>query len=257
MKLNNLSAREQILSLATLFVVVLGAYAVLRFYPAYQAVRQMADETEKMQAAVLNNEILEEPAEDINQLEATFVTLESSILTARQTNLQVEQRLSQMDPAGLRLKISEVARQAGVRINVNVEHKVNIPKPVAPNAKAGAAVRGTLPGGRMGDSAKRAARKARAAQWQAEQQMTMSGMASLLPGQPSRLMEKMAHINDAPRPMQRLVVEADFAGIQRFIRQLDQLEMMVTVVQLQMEATPQTPPPGYSQRLNATMILAM
>lgn len=79
----------------------------------------------------------------------------------------------------------------------------------------------------------------------------------LNPAQVTPLVRKMAPGSPTERPLQRLTMEGSFAGIVRFLQGLDEMNLMATVVEMQLTVAPQAPPPGYNQRLNATMILAL
>ena len=126
-----------------------------------------------------------------------------------------------------------------------------VPAPVAAAGSKAAAA----PAKRMGDAAKRRLRNARRAS--AVSMGNVRGVMNVSPEQATALIRKMAINGQMERPMQHLTMEATFAGLAQFIAELEQMDQLVTVVQLQMMPVPQSPPPGYNQRITATMVLAL
>lgn len=259
MKLDKMSLREQVLVLIVVLVIIGGAYGTFRFYPANKAIVDIKKNTQMMDSAMKTTVIPEEPFESVDDLKLDLASLEDELANAKTMLTMVEQRLSTADTTEVRLAISEVARTSLVRINANEEFKVMLPPP-APAAKT-TATSGTTaePAKRLGDAAQRRLRRqAREARQTNRYGAGMSrAVATATPEQVTDLVRKMAVNGAMERPMQRLRMEGTYAAIMRFIQGLEDMDKMVTIIQLQMIPTPQSPPPGYNQRLTATMVLAL
>ena len=67
----------------------------------------------------------------------------------------------------------------------------------------------------------------------------------------------IASMPSGKRPLQRLVIEGDFRGLQRFIAGLEQLPWAVSVVKLEVAAIGKEPPPGLPQQLSAILVLVL
>lgn len=251
MNLSKMTLREQVLVLIAVTVIVGGLYGGLRFYPAHKAIGEIKKNTEMMAAAMKTTKVPEEPFDDTNALKKEIEDLEIELAEARQLSAGIDNRLSPADTTATRLAISDVARNAKVRIITNEEYRVTVPVPAgaAPSANTPA-----QPAKRLGDAAQRRARNERRTARLAGAALTINQVS---PEQATPLIRKMAINGPMERPMQRVVMEGTYAGLMRFMEDLSQMDMMVTIVQFQMTPTPQTPPPGYNQRLSATMVLAL
>lgn len=251
MNLGKMTLREQILVLVAVAVIVGGAYGVFRFHPANKAIADLAKNTEMMDSAMRAGKIPEEPFENVDDLRMDLNALEDELAEARNMIAGVERRLSPEDTTEVRLAISEIARKARVRISINEAYRVMVPAPVA----AAGSKATTAPRKRMGDAAKRRLRNARRAS--AASLGNVRGVVNVSPEQATALIRKMAINGPMERPMQHLTMEGTFAGVMQFIEDLEQMDKLVTVVQLQMMPVPQSPPPGYNQRLSINMVLAL
>src|SRR5690606_6640014 len=116
--------REQVLTFITVTIFVIGAYILFRYYPASKDLDAMNKSTLSMEKAVKNGRIPELPREDVDDLKATLAALENELQTARLMTAQAESRLNKGDSTAVRLAVSEVARQALVRISMNEEFRV-------------------------------------------------------------------------------------------------------------------------------------
>lgn len=261
-KLSKMSLREQVLVLVAALVIIGGAYGTFRFYPANQAIADIKKNTEMMDTAIKTGVVPEEPFESAEDLRLDLADLEDELVNARNMVTGAELRLSPSDTTEVRLAMSEVARTSMVRINANEEFRVMLPAPVVavPAAKSttakGAAAE---PKKRLGDAAQRRLRNQAREARRANQYGSAASrvVATATPEQVTELIRKLAVNGSMERPMQRLTMEGTFPAIMRFIQGLEEMDKMATIVQLQMMPTPQTPPPGYNQRLTATMVLAL
>lgn len=261
-KLNNMSQREQVLVLVVALIIISGVYGTFRFYPANKAILDIKKNAEMMNNAIKTGVVPEEPFESADELKLDLADLEEELDAAKTMLNMVEQRLSTSDTTEVRLAVSEVARTSLVRINANEEFKVMLPAPVAaPVANTPSKGKGVTaePPKRLGDAAQRRLRRQAREARQASRYGAGVGraVATASPEQVTELIRKMAVNSVLERPMQRLTMEGTYAAIMRFIQGLEEMEKMVTIVQLQMMPTPQTPPPGYNQRLTATIVLAL
>lgn len=249
MNLSKMTPREQILLLLASAVIIGGAYAWLRFYPANQAINDIEKNTQMMDAALKTGIVPEEPFEDMNTLKNESERVDIELSEAKELEEGIGKRLSPPDTTAVRLAISDAARDSLVRIIINEEYHVTVPDGATPSTKTQ-----VKPQKRLGDAAQRRARNERRAARLAGAELTVNQVS---PEQATPLIRKMAINGPMERPMQRVVIEGTYAGMMRFIESLKQLDMMVTIVQLQMVPTPQTPPPGHNQALSATMVLAL
>jgi hypothetical protein len=255
MKLSKMTLREQLLVLLTVLVIVGGAYGAFRFYPANKAIANIQKNTQMMDNAMRTGKIPEEPFEDAEDLKLDIEELEFELADAGNMVKGAEQRLSLGDTTEVRLEISEAARTALVRINANEEYRVMVPVPTGATPSPAASAQ---PQKRLGDGAKRRLKQAERAARQASRYSAGSrGVASVSPDQATELIRKMAINGPMERPMQRLTMEGTYAAIMRFIESLDEMGKMATIVQLQLVPAAKAPPPGYNQRLTATMVLAL
>jgi hypothetical protein len=251
MNLSKMTLREQVLVLVVTIIIVGGIYGWLRFYPANKAIGDIKKNIEMMEVALKTGKIPEEPFDDVNTLKSELKNLEIELNEAMELMANVNKRLSPPDTTAVRLAISDAARNSLVRIINNEEYRVTLPAPAGTTPSAKTTVQ---PQKRQGDAAQRRARNERRASRLAGAALTVN-QVSLEQAMP--LARIMAINGPMERPMQRVVVEGTFAGMMRFIESLKALDMMVTVVQLQLVPTPQAPPTGYNQGLSATMVLAL
>jgi len=249
--LSKMTLREQILVLVLVVVIVGGLYGGLRFYPANKAIGEIQKNTEMMEAAMRTTKVPEEPFDDKNVLIKELENIDIELADATELAASIESRLSPPDTTAVRLAISDAARNASVRIITNEEYRVTVPLPVAVTALTNATQQ---PAKRLGDAAKRRARNERRASRLAGSSLTVNQVSA---EQATPLIRKMAINGPMERPMQRLMMEGSYASLMRFIEEIKRMDMMVTIVQFQIVPTPQVAPPGYNQRLSATLVLAV
>ncbi len=249
--LSKMTLREQVLVAVVVVVIVGGLYGGFRFYPANKAVVEINKNTEMMNVAVTTGKVPEEPFNDTDELKNELANLDIELAEATELMANIDKRLSPPDTTAVRLAISDAARNSMVRIATNEEYRVTVPLPVVATTAANTAAQ---PQKRMGDAAQRRARNERRASRVTGAALTVNQVS---PELATPLIKKMAINGPMERPIQRVVVEGTYAAMLRFIENIDNMDMMVTIVQLQINPSPQTPPPGYNQLLSATLVLAL
>ncbi len=257
MNLSKMTLREQILVLLAVLVVVGGVYGGLRFYPTHKAIADIQKNTQMMDTAMKTGTIPDEPFEDAEELKLDIKELEFELVDASNMMTIVEQKLSSGDTTEVRLEISEAARQALARINANEEYRVMVPATADTSASSATSA---PPQSRLGKGAQRrllAKQEQRTARQARGNDVVRQTVTNVSPEQATELIRKMAINGPMERPMQRLTMEGTYAALMRFIQSLDEMNKMATIVQLQLVPAAKAPPPGYNQRLTATMVLAL
>lgn len=257
MNLNKMTLREQILVAVAVAIVVGGAYGAFRYYPVNKNITQLKADAQSLDKAVKTGKIPDEPFEDAEDLKLDLEDLEAELEDATNMATGAEQKLSPPDTTDVRLEISEAARRALVRISANEEYRVAQARPGTASAVGGTSgARSTRrsAGNRARKQAQRAVRqRAQARLTGVDQTVTNASADQVTP-----LVRKMAVGAPLERPLQRLTMEGTYAGLVRFIQNLDEMSKMATVVQLSLvPTTNKNPPPGYNQRITAVMILAL
>lgn len=245
MNLRNISTREQILIFIVALTVVAGGYGLLRYRPALKTLAELQASNITTADHAKNAVIPDEPMEDPDELKEALAEAEKDLETMQLSMTDVEQRLAPADSQELRLSISDVANNAGVRIRENVPYLVQR----TAKAVAGDVVSAPTLSKRQQRVANKAARRSGRA--------AAAGAVTAAAPKNGELIYRLVNDLDEPRPFQRVSVEGNFAQVQHFINALGKLTSMVTVAQIQMELSAQTPPSGYPQPLVVTMILAL
>jgi hypothetical protein len=242
MNLRNISTREQILIFIVALTVVAGGYGFLRYRPALKALAELQASNITTADRAKNAVIPEVPIEDPDELKEAFADAETELAATQLSMTDVEQRLAPIDSQELRLSISDVANNAGVRI------RENVPYLVQRTAKAAA--------GDVAPARKLSKRQQRAAARAGGVAPAGAAVVAAAP-KDGELIYRLVNDLDEPRPFQRMSIEGNFSQIQRFVNELGKLTSMVTVAQIQIDLSAQTPPSGYPQPLVVTMILAL
>ncbi|WP_036299709.1 hypothetical protein [Methylotenera sp. L2L1] len=244
MNLRNISTREQILIFVVALVFIGGGYGLLRYRPALAELAKLQasnlETAERTKKAV----IPDEPNDNPEELEADIAYADKTLETMNARFIQLEQRLAPEESQELRLSISNLANNVGVRIRENIPYVI----PSAAGVKSQA-----TPKANLTRRAQKAARKAAGGRLGGVGADAVMGTAPL----PGELSYRLVNDLDSPRPFQRVSLEGNFYQLQRFIDELGKLPSMVTVTQMQVELSAQTPPAGYPQPLLVTMILVL
>lgn len=256
MNLKKMSLREQMLTLFTIAVFVFGGYGLLRFYPMNKKISEMSSSSDSMDKALKTGRIPDTPPDDVRALNKQLEELSKELENAQFMTREVEKKLSGPDTTALRLAISEVARTALVRISANEEFRVT----GRVEAAAGQTAPPTKARNVSSSDRKRMARNARVRAARSGSGMASAiprGTTTVSPNMVTELIGRMGIGAELERPMQRLTMEGTYAGIMRFLKGMEALDKMVTVVQVTVAQSPEQPPPGYNQRLTATMVIAL
>jgi hypothetical protein len=239
MKRPQLSNREQSLAALALVTVVAGAYGLLRFMPANQAIAALTDSAEATRQRLLKASVPEEPIEDIDSLLAQLEDREREVALVRTQAEAIEQRLAPFDSQDTIVGISQLARETQVRIRVNEAMKAQVQIGDKQQAQTAAVKKR-----KKADN-----RKAKPADPSNKQPVilpaTRGWIARMSPG-------TLFH-----RPQQRIVLEGSYTAIRQFIHGLDELPYQVTVLRIKIGKTPTPAPAGYPQTLVSEMVLAL
>lgn len=245
MNLRTISTREQILIFIVALTLLGGGYGLLRYRPALKVLGELQAANVKTAAHARDAQIPDDPMEDPEELGMAIADAEKEFAALQLGFADVEQRLAPVDSQELRLKISDVANGAGVRIRENVPYLV--PRAAGPVAGAASAPKLSK---RQQRAANKAARKTGGG-------ATGGGAVTATAPKDGELIYRLVNDLDEPRPFQRVSVEGNFAQVQRFVQELGKLPWMATVMQINIDLSAQTPPAGYPQPLIVTMILAL
>ncbi|MDP2152687.1 MAG: hypothetical protein Q8J66_03390 [Methylotenera sp.] len=260
MNLQKLSLREQVLSALVLIVFIVGGYSFLRFVPAYKATLVMQAAILKSQTNLQNTEIPEMPDEDFDEMEDRLNDLTQSVNLLKASSATIESRFAPEDSQELRLRISELARQHGVRIRVSEAFQASASSQSAASGGAVPQVDAKRAARKAQREAERAARLARAGKAPAKVEVKKEEAVQQQIVIPSEALGWLARLEVGSifhRPLQTVSVEGDFQGIRNFIRGLEQLPWQVTVVKLDIAVIAADMPPGIAQPLSAQLVLAL
>lgn len=244
MNLRQISTREQILIFIVAVVFIGGGYGLLRYRPALAELAKLQatniETAERTKKAV----IPDEPEDNPEDLEAEIADADKTLEIMKSRFDLLAQRLAPEESQELRLGISNLANNVGVRIRENIPYVI----PGAASSKSQAAPKTNLT-----RRAQKAARKAAGGRLGGVGADAVMGNAPL----PGELSYRLVNDLESARPFQRVSLEGNFYQLQRFIDELGKLPSMVTITQIQIELSAQTPPAGYPQPLLVTMILAL
>jgi len=222
-KLKQLNKRERILAACIIIVIVLGGYGFLRFQPKFDANQRL----EQQKQATLNRlgkmDIPTEPTEGVDDIKDALDDQEKALVAIRESAEQIESQLAPLDSQELKVRISELARDSGIRIRVN--QALN-PQPLKPAPT------------KRGSNEKAA-------------------FGEIIPPLGTGWVIRLSPGSMYQRPLQRLEVDGSYLSLRRFIHGLDQLPYLVTVVRINVEKLDIAPLRGNSQLLKTEMVLAL
>lgn len=226
MKLTQLNKRERILAACFLVVIVLGIYGLLRFEPRYSDIQMLEQQKESTLMRLGNMDIPTEPTEEVEDINEKLDDQENAQQAIKESAEQIETRLAPLDSQELKVRISELARDSGVRIRVN--EALN-PSPLKVNNYTG---------------------KRR----KAEEEITYG---EIIPPATAGWITRMSPGSMFQRPLQRLELDGSYLALRRFIHGLDELPYLVTVVRLNIDKLAIAPLRGSSQILKTELVLAL
>jgi len=231
-KLAKLKQSEQILIAITLFVIIIGAYSILRFVPKYQDISAQERSAAKTERKLLKARIPNEPDQDAQQLLSQLDDQEQAMALISDMAESVQQRLAPLDSQELKVLISQLARDLKVRITSNER------------------IEGKTPTLKMVAQKKRKKRNKKTANVNEENKNIA------LPASYSWL-DRMAPNTLYHRPLQRIELVGQYRSIREFIQELDNIPWQVTVIRMKIEKQSITPLRGYAQALKAELVLAL
>lgn len=246
MNLRNMTTREQVLIFAVAFTLVVGGYGLLRYRPALKELAELQASNLQLEDRAKNAVIPDEPDEDADEFENDISIVDQELVTLNLKFNEAKAKLATEDPLELRLRISDAATIAGVRIRDNVPYLIPRTKDVVQQIVAAPKL-----SKRQERNAAKAARRAAV-----NGGGTVQAITATAPKE-GELIYRLVNELDEPRPFQRISVEGSYTQVQNFIQVLANLPFSVTVAQFQIELSTVTAPAGYPQPLVATMILAL
>ncbi|EEF79673.1 hypothetical protein [Methylophaga thiooxydans] len=218
MKLKQLNNRERALAGIILLVIVLSGYGLLRFEPRLENIQRLEQQKEATLNRLAKMDIPTQPQEGIDEIKRELEDQQKALDAIRESAVQIEQQLAPVDSQELKVKISELARDSGIRIRVNEALR---PQPLKNNNRRGNDDNEIIP------------------------PVTTGWITRMSPGSMFQ------------RPLQRLEVDGSYLALRRFIHGLDELPYQVTVIRLNIEKLEISPFRGSSQMLKTEMILAL
>jgi Tfp pilus assembly protein PilO len=219
MKLRQLNPRERLLAGLILIVLVLGGYGLFRFEPRLDTIQRLERQKEATLNRLAKMDIPTEPEEGLDDIKRELEDQQKALDAIRESATQIEQQLAPLDSQELRVKISELARDSGIKIKVNEALR---PQALKKNSRRGAG---------------------------ADEEMIPPASAGWI--------TRMSPGSMFQRPLQRLEVNGDYLALRRFIHGLDSLPYQVTVIRLNIDKLDISPFRGSSQLLKAELILAL
>lgn len=226
MKLKQLNKRERLLAAGIMIVIILGGYGLLRFQPKYDEIQRLDQQKQATLNRLGNMDIPTEPTEEIDDINRELDDQENALKAIKESAEQIESQLAPLDSQELRVRISELARDSGIRIRIN---EALAPTPLKV-VKASAKSRGKSDSVAFGE---------------------------IIPPVTSGWVTRLSPGSMFQRPLQRLEVDGSYLALRRFIHGLDQLPYLVTVVRINIDKLEIAPIRGSSQLLKTEIVLAL
>ena len=238
MAIEKFSLREQVLIFLVVATVVGGSYGLFRFAPQHKKISELSATVKANQEKVKNPVIVEEPTEDAEDLQESITKLEAELANLNDMLENVEKNLAPVDSQEIVLKISEAARESGVRVVSSVPYLVQKKEEATQQTKK---------------VSKRVAKKLAK---QAKGNVAGTSVLGVKPKE-GELVYKLVNHLQTPRPFQQVSVDGNFMNLYRFIQALKKMPWQTTIVKLDIATGFQTPPPGIAQPITVKMIIAM
>lgn len=228
MKLRELNTRERLLAIAIVVVVLLSSYGLLRYKPVKADINSLHQQVAATQTRIAKLEIPEESDEVIEDILDQLDDQEEEVAQLQESASIIENRLASRDSQQLRVLISSLAMETGIRIRTNESFKSS---PVTRVVQA-----------------RRNTRKA-AVQAQPTQDVILPATAGWI--------ARMSPGSMYERPLQKLQIEGSYEALRRFLHGLDGLPWQVSVLRINITKLPVTPLRGMPQPLSIEVILAL
>lgn len=217
MKLKQLNNRELLLAGIILVVIIIAAYGFFRFEPRLEQIQSLERQKQATIVRLSKMEIPNEPQEGIEEIKRELEDQQKALDVIRDSAVQLEQQLAPLDSQELKVRISELARDSGIRIRVNESLR---PQPI-------------------------------------ENKKQTEGGKEIIPPVTAGWVTRMSPGSMFERPLQRLEVDGSYLALRRFIHGLDELPYQVTVIRLNIDKLEISPFRGSAQMLKTEMILAL
>ncbi len=238
MAIEKFSLREQILIFIVFATLIGGAYGLFRFAPENKRINELSAKLEANKNKVKNPAIVEAPLEDADDLQDSLSKLETELLELKTSLEDSEKSLAPVDSQETVLKISEAAREAGIRVVQSVPYIV-----IKENDKS------TQLQTRSKGVSRRLAKKGLS-------RGSTSPIVGEMPKEGELVYRLVNHLK-SPRPFQQVSIEGNFLNLYKFIQILKNLPWQTTIVKIDINAGFQTPPPGVAQPITAKILIAM
>lgn len=257
MKLSKLSPRDQVVLTGLLLLIITMFYGLLRYLPATRAVKETQAEIVTKQNSLKTIKFPDAPKRKVADVEQEQATISKEI-PELQESLKTIQASASTDPQEIQIRISDIARNLGVRIRDR-----------RPYGGTNSTVGPARPPGKIDRRAERAQQRAvlRAARAQAAAPTAKiadsadTPIDELLNPPKGGLHDLVARLtnekNEQIRPLQLLVIETDFRGLQRFIGELEGLSTPISVINLDISVAGKDAPQGMPQPLTAKLVIAL
>jgi DNA gyrase/topoisomerase IV subunit A len=225
MNIKELNTRERILAGLVIIAIVLGGYGLVRFQAKQNDINKLTLQRDATLNRLAKMDIPNEPKEDIDDIKRALDDQEKALEALKEHALQVESHLAPADSQELKVRISQLAIESGVKIKVN-----EVLKP---------------PTVRVEQTNKKRRDKPQEQSSEVILPINAGWVARLSPGSMYQ------------RPLQRLEVDGDFLSLRRFIHGLEMLPYQVTVVRLNINKLDVAPLRNMSQLLKTELVLAL
>lgn len=226
MKLKQLNKRERMLAAGIIVVIILGGYGLIRFQPKFTDIQRLEQQKQSAMSRLSKMDIPTEPTEEVDDIIRELDDQEKALTVVRESAEQVESLLAPLDSQELKVRISELARDSGIRIRINEAMAPTPLKVVQSKSK------------KRGDNSSVA-------------------FGDIIPPVTAGWITRLSPGSMFQRPLQRLEVDGSYLSLRRFIHGLDQLPYVVTVVRINIDKQDIAPFRGSSQILKTELVLAL
>lgn len=263
-----MSPREQLLALVVAVVVVLTLYGLFRLKPALAEMDELRGQIAELDKRIKATTIPDPPAKSADALRLEMQTIEKEIPQLREDSKSLLSRLAPTDSQELQILISDLARrnQLQIRERLPYDPAKAAANPIISRADLQASKLARKKAQRESSKALRLGKpvpeqkKASTDKPKKNDEpirLAFDDIKNPPPGSLHDLPALIASATSDKRPLQRLVIEGDFRGLQRFIAELEQLPWAVSVVKLDVASIGKEPPPGLPQQLSAILVLVL
>lgn len=226
MTLQQLNKRERMLAAAIVTVLVLGGYGLFRYKPADAGIDNLTRQFEATKLRISKLEIPEESDEVIEDVLEKLDDQEEAMAFLSERASLVESRLATKDSQQLKVLISALATQSGIRIKSNEQFKAT---PVSQLVQT--------------------SRNNRKAAVSVSRDVIVPASAGWI--------SRMSPGSMYERPLQQLQIEGDYEALRRFLHGLEDLPWQVAVLRMNIKKLPITPLRGMPQPLAIDVVLAL